>query len=454
VDLPAQWKEAGGWRAAQPADATERGPWWQVFGDAQLDALETRALADSPDLAQAGERLAQAQADLDIARAGLFPQVNASAGATRNRISADRPQASYAIRNSATVQNDFNVGLSVRYEADLFGANRSSARAAQASQEQARADLANARLVLTAQVAAAYFALRALDRELDVVERNAAAQRRAFDLITARHELGSASGLDLAQQQAQLDATTTQLSLLRQQRDAAEHALARLVGALASGFRLNPDATPLHPPQIALQAPAQLLERRPDIASAERAVAAANARVGVARAAWFPALTLGGGAGQESNLLSSLMSAPATLWSLGASAGVSLFDAGRIRAGVDRAWAQQRAAGDAYRAAVLGAVQEVEDGLSGTRDLGLAEEQAQAAVRSAARVDELARVRYAGGLATALDVISAEQGLLTGERTLAQVQGQRMLAAVYLVKALGGGWPGLQAARRTTAQPG
>jgi len=312
--------------------------------------------------------------------------------------------------------------------------------AARADAEQARSDLANARLVLTAETAADYFTVCALDAEIDVVRQNIAAERRALDFVSARHDMGVASGLDLAQQQSQLDTTITQIDLLRVQRAQFEHALATLTGTPAPAFAVAPQLVSLNVPPIPVGLPSDLLERRPDVASAERAVAAANARIGVARAAYFPSVPLLGNYGVESNTAASLFNAASNLWSLGVAATQPLFDAGRISANVDFAKAGYRATVAQYRQSVLTALQEVEDGMTGIANLERASAEAGAAVTSAQRVVDLANDRYTGGLATYLDVVTAQQALLANQRQQAQIRGQQMLVAVYLVKALGGGW--------------
>lgn len=440
VEVPPAWTAVQPWQPARPDDAAARGPWWAIFADARLDALEKEALARSPTLAATAERLVQARAVASAASAALLPQVDAGAGAVRGKTSADRPLASYAIPNSSTVQNDLTAGFTVRYEPDLFGGLRRQVQATRAAAEQAEADLENARLVLAAELAADYFNLRELDDEIDIVERNIVAQRKALDFVRNRRDVGVASGLDLAQAQAQLDATTTQVDLLRVQRAQYEHAIATLVARPAPGFALDAQTRPLEVPPVPVGIPSEVLQRRPDVASAERAMAAANARIGVARSAYFPNITLASNYGVESNHLADLFRAASNLWSLGLSATQVLFDAGRISANVDFARADYRAAVDGYRQTVLAAMQEVEDGMTGTAYLASAAAKAQAAVKSAQRVTDLANDRYAGGLANYLDVITAEQALLANERQQAQINGQQMVVTVFLVKALGGGW--------------
>jgi NodT family efflux transporter outer membrane factor (OMF) lipoprotein len=297
---------------------------------------------------------------------------------------------------------------------------------------------------LTADLATAYFNLRATDIELDVLARSIDLQRRSLDLATARHDLGAASGLDVAQQQALLDSTLAQVDVLRKQRAQFEHAIATLTGTAAPTFALAAQGKLLPPPAVPIGVPSDVLERRPDVASAERAMANANAQIGVARAAFYPSITLGGAYGTESRLLPALFDAPSAIWSLGASLAQPLFDGGRIRANVENARAGYDAAVANYRRVVLTAMQEVEDGITGMAALERAYIQALTAVDSATRVLDLANTRYEGGVATYLDVIVAQQAVLNNERLSAQLMGQRLLTAVFLVKALGGDWSGAQ----------
>ncbi|MET0381864.1 MAG: efflux transporter outer membrane subunit [Burkholderiaceae bacterium] len=447
-DLPASWTPEAPWREGAPADAADKGPWWQAFADPRLDALERRAMADNPTLAIAAARLAQARATVTVGSAGLFPSIGLGTRDNRLRTSANRPLSNYAVPNLSTTQNDFNLGFTANYEVDLAGRVSRRVEGARASAEQSAADLAGTRLMVSAELAADYFSLRTLDASLDALGRSIALQRRALGLVGARHELGAASGLDVAQQQALLDNTLTQVDVQRRQRAQFEHAVAALVGAPAPAFSLPADLTGLQPPAIPVGVPSDLLQRRPDVASAERAMAAANAQIGVAKAAFYPSVLLGGNAGGESNVLGALFDAPSLVWSIGASVAQALFDAGRARANVDVASAGHDAAVAAYRRAVLGAMQEVEDGITGVAAMERATAQAQAAVASARRVLDMSNARYDGGVSTYLDVITAQQALLNAELQASQLAGQRQLAAVFLVKALGGDWRGPEAAAR------
>ncbi|MBP0598163.1 efflux transporter outer membrane subunit [Herbaspirillum sp. LeCh32-8] len=449
VDMPAAWTPEAPWRPMQPQDATARGPWWERFNDAQLNALQQQALAGNQTLAIAAARLAQARAQLNVASAGQYPQVGINARAARARISANRPLTNYNSPNYATVQNDFALGLNVSYELDLFGRVQRSLEGAGASAQQSAADLENTRLLLTAELAGNYFNLRELDVELDVVRRAIALQRRALELATSRHDLGATSGLDVAQQQALLDNTLTQVDVLGKQRAQYEHAIATLTGTPAPVFSIAPSIAPIAFPAIPLGVPSDVLERRPDIASAERAMAAANAQIGVASAAFYPSFMLQPSYGVDSRNWGALFNAPSVLWSLGVSASQSLFDAGRLRAGVDFTKAGYEATVAAYKRTVLTAMQEVEDGITGIASLDRAYAQSQSAIASARRVLEIADSRYDGGVSPYLDVITAQQALLNSERQAAQLMGQRLLTSVFLIKALGGDWH----ERRDAQQP-
>ena len=440
VDLPVAWKVEAPWREGKPADAAAKGPWWQRFDDAVLDGLEQQALAASPTLMLAAARLAQARAIVDSTSAARYPQLNLSTRAQRSRSSANRPLSRYDSPNFSIVQNDFVGSLGVNYEVDLAGRVQRSIEGVQASAEQSAADFENTRLLLTADLATNYFNLRSTDIELDVLSRAIALQRRALGFVSARHDLGATSGLEVAQQQALLDTTLTQVDVLRRQRGVFEHAIATLTGTPAPAFALAPDLREMPPPAVPLGVPSDVLERRPDVASAERAMAAANAQIGVATAAFYPSINLGPSIGVESNSLGNLFSAPSLLWSIGVSLTQPLFDAGRLAANVDFARAGYDATVANYRRVVLTAMQEVEDGITGVVTLDSATAQARTAVASAQRVLDLATARYEGGASTYLDVITAQQSLLASDRLAAQLRGQRLLTSVFLVKALGGDW--------------
>jgi multidrug efflux system outer membrane protein len=449
VETPPAWSVEAPWRPAAPADAEPKGDWWLRFGDPQLDALQRQAAAGNQTLALAGARLEQARAVLRVAGAGLLPSATLQARQSRARISANRPLTSYSGTNFAVVQDDSVLSLGVAWELDVAGRIRRAIESAEASAEQSAADLGNAQLLVQTDLATAYFNLRATDIELDALARSIALQRRALDFVGTRYELGASSGVEVAQQRALLDTTLTQAEILRRQRGPFEHAIATLTGTPAPRFALAPDTRIPAAPPIPIGIPSDVLERRPDVAAAERAMAAANAQIGVATAAWYPSITLNPSVGFESRAFESLFSAPSVLWSLGAQLAQPLFSAGRIRGNVDVARAAYDATVAGYRRTVLVAMQEVEDGISSIAALERANERSRIAVESARRVLDLSTARYEGGATTFLDVIAAQQTLLTAERLDAQVAGQRAIASVFLVKALGGdfGPRGLASAR-------
>ncbi|MBR7941543.1 efflux transporter outer membrane subunit [Burkholderia cenocepacia] len=445
VDTPAAWRLDPAdqyWQPAAPARAPLDPVWWTAFGDAQLDALEADALRNNQNLKAVAARYDQAKATLASVASAQYPAVGLNASGQRFKISADRPQTNYATQSMSTVQNDIQVGAAVSYELDLFGRVRRNVEAAQASTEQSRDDFANARLVLSADLASSYFTLRELDTEIDVVKRSIDLQQKALDYVSARHDLGAVSGLDLLQQRAQLDATRTQAQLLIQQRAQVETAIATLVGTPAPAFSLPPRVVPINAPALPTGMPSDLLQRRPDVASAERAMAAANAQIGVARAAYFPRITLSPDIGWDATRFAGLFTVPALLWSVGGSLSQPLFEGGKLKAGVDFAQAGYVAAQASYRQTVLTAFQEVQNAVTGLSVLAQAAQQASAAVDDARKLVSLAQDRYAGGLTPFIDVLTAQQQLLTSERQAVQIQGQRAALVVFLAKALGGGWDG------------
>lgn len=440
VAIPSQWSPEYPWRESRPSDGMAKGPWWEAFQDAELNRLEQLALAQSPSLLIAAAHLEQAKAMVTVETAGFYPQLGLAAGAARTKTSENRPIAGTTAPRLSTTQNDFTLGLAVRYEADFSGRVRSSVQGAEASAQQAQADYENVRLLLAAELAADYFSLREIDAEIEVVRQSIEFQRKALEFVSIRHALGVATGLDLAQQQAQLDETMTQLDILQNQRPQFEHAVATLTGTPAPDFKIASRALTGTPPQIPLALPSDVLERRPDVASSERSMAVANAQIGVARAAFYPSVILSPVAGLESSTLSTLVQASSLFWALGITATQTLFDAGRNRANLDIAQSGYKATVASYRQTVLTAMQEVEDGLSGSVILARSATNADTAVRSSQQVVDLARARYEGGISTYLDVINAQQGLLSNQRLAVKISGQQFQVAVFLAKAVGGSW--------------
>ncbi len=438
AQVPDTWKGEGPWQTAAPKDVIPKGAWWQIFQDAELDRLEQELLQANQSLVAAQDRLLQARAQARIATSAYFPTVTVDPSVVRQEVSSNRSFSGGEL--APFTQSNYAIPFSVSYELDLFGRVRRNLEAANASLQGSAADLENIRLVLTAELAADYFNLRELDREAGVVRQSVEIQQKGLDLVNHRHEGGVANGLEVAQQAALLDATATQLSLVLQQRAQYEHAVAVLTGKAASSFSLAEAPFNTAPPAIPAGVPSEILERRPDIATSERQMAFENAQVGLAMTAFYPHITLAGGGGYASRDISTLISAPSALWSLGGDLLQPIFNGGANRANL----ASSRAAYDQsvanYRESVLVAFQQVEDGLSGLALLDQAAKTQQAAVTDSRRALELANNRYVGGLTTYLDVITAQSTLLSNERLATQLLGEQMVTSVYLVKALGGAW--------------
>ncbi|HZD31501.1 MAG TPA: efflux transporter outer membrane subunit [Candidatus Angelobacter sp.] len=435
---PEAWSTQGPWRAADPKDALPKGAWWEIYHDDQLNQYEKQLLAANQSLFAAQDRLRQARSLARVASAGLFPTMSADPSASGQRYSANRPGSSTP--ETALTQSVYTVPFALSYEVDLFGRQRKTLEAANASLQSTAADLYNVQLVLTAELAADYFTLRELDAETQVVRESISIEQKGLDLVNDRHQGGLASGLDVAQQQTLLDSTGTQLYLVEQQRATFEHAIAVLIGEPAPTLKVA--AVPLNsaPPPVPLGMPSDMLERRPDVATAERTMAQQNALVGVAQSAFYPQFTIAAGGGFQSISISSLMTTPSAIWAVGGDLLQPIFNGGRNRANL----AASRSAYDEsvanYRESVLLAFQQVEDGLSSLNALSQAAASQNNAVNSARRSLELSNNRYVGGVASYLDVITAQVSLLESQRLATQLLGQQMVTSVYLVKALGGGW--------------
>ena len=445
---PDAWKSQPPWEQAAPKDSIPKGAWWQIFHDPALDAYEQQLLQANQSLEAARDRLTQARSLARVATADMFPQLSAGPAAYRERGSANRPLngAGPTIVNGVPqpiqpyTQNVFAIPFSLNYEVDLFGRVRHNVEAANASLQSTASDLQNVQLVLTAELAADYFTLRELDAEFDVVQESVGYQRKGLDLVNNRHEGGVASGLEVAQQAALLDSTLSQLALVKQSRAQYEHAIAVLVGQSASNLNVPVEPLRATPPPIPLGVPSDVLERRPDISTAERMMAYENAEVGIARSAFYPHITLSGSGGWQSVELGPLLNAPSLFWSLGADALQPILQGGRNRANLAAARAAYDQSVANYRQAVLTAFQQAEDGISNLSTLAQALSTQAAAVEDARRALAIANNRYVGGVTTYLDVITAQTTLLTSQRLETQLLGQQMVSSVYLVKALGGGW--------------
>ena len=437
---PLTWSAEEPWRAAEPKDGIPKGVWWTLYQDSVLTQLEQNALNANQSIQLAITRVEQAR---DLARvqvAGFFPSLSAGASVERQRLSANRPAVGTSAPTTAITENIFQIPFQLNYEADIFGRIRRNVEAANAQYQASAADLENVRLLITSDLASDYFSLRELDAEIADVQEAITYDEKGLKLVENRHAGGVASGLDVAQQETVLDAARAQLHLLQQQRATFEHAIAALVGSPAPTFRVTTAPLTTSIPAIPMGLPSDVLERRPDIAEAERQMAAQNALIGVAKSAFYPSVLLSGGGGLQTGDISKLFGAPSSFWSLGVSAAETVFSGGRLRAQLDYAKAGYQGSVANYRNTILTAFQQVEDGLSGLTTLANAAAEQQRAVESSQRYLDIANDRYVGGLVTYLDVITAQQTLLNNQRLATQLLGQRLVTSVLLVKALGGGW--------------
>jgi NodT family efflux transporter outer membrane factor (OMF) lipoprotein len=433
---PSVYKENAGWKRAQPSDHVLRGSWWSVFGDPELDALVTTANAGNQSIAAARANFRVARALLKQARAGYFPSVGVNPSVTRGR----QPGIDASGARTSVTSTSIALPLDAAWEPDLWGSVTSSVDASRHSAEASFADLENLRLSVRAEVAFDYFQIRALDALKEILDSTVVAYRESLDLAEARFQTGLASDQDVAQAEAQLRSTEAQASDIGIQRAQFEHALAVLMGKAPSEFTLPERALAARPVVVPLGLPSTLLERRPDVAAAERRVAAANARIGVARAAYFPTLTLQGSVGYTASSFANLFDWPSFVWAVGAGLGQTLFDGGRREGISDQAWAAYEGAVSNYRQTVLVAFQEVEDNLVALRLLEGELEDQEAAVDAASRYLALATDRYELGIDSYLNVVTAQTTLLGNQRALVNVRLQQMSGSVGLIKALGGGW--------------
>jgi NodT family efflux transporter outer membrane factor (OMF) lipoprotein len=434
------YKEASDWKPAEPADSAARGTWWVIFQDSNLDRLEAQVAAANQDLKAAYARLQQARAATRIARADLFPTLTVGSSAARARTSVNSPTFP---KGAEPVGNNFDLQADLSYEIDVWGRVRNAVASARASQQASAADLATLDLAIHAELANDYFSLRSQDTQQQLLDRTVEDYARALVLTENLYNGGAAALTDVAQAQAQLETARTQAADIRLQRAQSEHAIAVLMGVNPSAFHLdaNPLAVSAAPPPIDPGLPSSLLERRPDVAAAERRTAAANAQIGVARAAYFPVFSLGAAAGFDSTSASNWLSAPSQLWSVGPATGLlTVFDAGRHRAQTAQAKAVYDEQVANYRNTVLTAYQEVEDNLAALRQLQQESVSESAAVTATATALEQAQYRYKAGLVTYLEVVTAENTSLQAQLANVAIQLRRMSASVLLVKALGGGW--------------
>src|SRR6202166_3183624 len=431
------YKEMGRWTQAQPADRLPRDSWWTLYDNAELDRLQKKLIAGNPTLAAALANYAQARALSDQARAGLFPTLGLSAGVARDRDSLNRP---LRLATGPAYYDTNSLSGSVSYELDLWGQIRNEVAAGAANAGASAADLENARLSLIAQLVDDYIQLRSLDRDSAILDQTVQAYARALSLTEQRHAAGIAPGLDVSQAQTQLDAARSQAAQTFAQRALMEHAIAALLGVSASTFSIKPQIVDIKIPQIPTGIPCSLLQRRPDIAGAQRRMIAANANIGVARAAYFPTLTLGAQGGFQSTAYGNLLSAPSTFWAIGPNALLSVFDGGLRRAQVAQARAGFDASAANYRGTVVSAFQQVEDSLAALNHYHDASVDEKAAVDAAQRTLNLSMTLYVKGATDYLTVVTSQTAVLRTQLEALDLDTLELRASVDLIRALGGGW--------------
>ncbi len=438
---PPSYKEAGDWEVSVPADTSARGPWWTMFDDPELDALEARVTDANQSLKSAFATLEQARAQTRIAQSAWFPTLTAQANVTRGEISV---YSQGYVPGKTRTGNAFALSGDLSYEIDVFGRVRNTVANARANEQATSGDVASLDLSLHAELASDYFLLRGLDIEQRFLDETVADYQRALELTQNLFHGGAAAISDVQQAQAQLETARTQAEDTRLHRAQAEHAIAVLTGQQPASFSIATRAADVLPamPEVIVGLPSQLLERRPDVAAAERRVAAANANIGVARAAYFPVFDLLAQAGSQAGSSSAWLTAPSQFWSIGPQAVLTLFDGGLHRAQSAAAHAAYDQQVANYRETVLTAYQDVEDNLAALRQLRRESvSQAQAVKATQGALDQ-ANLRYKGGIVTYLEVVSTQNAALSARLTAVDIEIRRATATVQLVKALGGDWQG------------
>lgn len=438
VQAPPAYKEVGNWKPAQPNDQNLGGEWWKIFQDPQLDALEAQVNVSNQNLKAAEAQFRQARAALRYNRADYYPTVTAGLSGTRTRVSANRPPPN-SIFNGIT-ENDFVLPVDVSYEADVWGRIRKNVESYREQAQASAADLATINLSMHADLAVNYFQARSLDAQEQLLNDTVKQYEQALELTQNRFEGGIASEVEVQQAKTQLQTTRAlaiDVGVLRAQ---FEHAVAILIGKPPAEFSLAPLPLTAPPPTVPVGVPSELLERRPDIAAAERRVASANAQIGVAKSAYYPVVNLSASGGFESSAITTLLNGPSGLWSIGASAVGTVFDVGRRRALTDQARAAYDFQVATYRESVLSGFQQVEDNLAAVRILENEARVQAEAVAAAERSLDLSITRYKGGVTSYLEVTIAQSAALADQVTAVNILGRRMASTVLLIQALGGGW--------------
>jgi NodT family efflux transporter outer membrane factor (OMF) lipoprotein len=435
---PESFRESGNWKPAQPGDAKLPGHWWEIFGDSQLNALEERIDVANLDLKIAEARFRESRAAVRYNRAAQYPTISTSPSIESIRSSSNRPYLPSTVSTKAT--GDFILPIDLSYEIDFWGRIRRTVSAAREEAQATAADLATMSLSLHSELAIDYLELRNLDTEQQILNDTVKAYTDALRLTTNRFEGGAAPKQEVAQAQTQLNTALAQATDIGVQRAEFEHAIAILIGQPPATFALATSPWRANPPVIPVSLPSELLERRPDLAAAERRVAEANDQIGIARAAYFPTVTLNATAGLEASSITSWFNWPSRFWAVGPTAAQTLFDAGRRRAASESAVANYDATVASYRQTTLTAFQQVEDNLAALRILEREAQQQHDAVLSSQNLLELSMNRYKGGVDTYLQVVTSQTTNLENQRTEVDIMRRRMDASVLLIKALGGGW--------------
>jgi NodT family efflux transporter outer membrane factor (OMF) lipoprotein len=432
--VPESYKELTGWKTGQPRDTVARGKWWEVFGDPDLNALEEQIDVNNQNIAQAEANYRGARAVIKTSRAGLFPQITTAPAVTGSRTSGSRGNTSFQPRSVA----DINIPFDATWEADVWGRVRKTVEANIETAQASAGDLENIRLSMQAALALDYFQLHGLDAQKQLLETTVTAYQKALDLTNNRYNQGVASQIDVVQARTQLEQTRAQATDTLVNRNNLEHAIAIIIGKPPSALSIPVKVLNSPPPPIPAGVPSQLLERRPDIAAAERRVAAANAQMGVAQAAFYPDITLSAAGGIEGSSLVNLFTWPSRFWSLGPTLSYTLLDFGKRKGTLEQTEAAYDAAVAVYRQNVLTAFQDVEDNLSALRVLEQEAREQAGAVTAAERSLELANNQYQGGITAYLQVITAQAIALSNEEVAVQLLTKRLTACVSLIKAIGG----------------
>lgn len=425
------------WKQATPQDQLPKGKWWEIYGDQELNSLEEKIAVSNQTLKVSYQQYMSAREIVRQARSQLFPTLAVQPSGSRNQLSQNRPNF-----NTVTPSQYSDIALTgdISYEVDLWGQVRRNVESARENAQASAGDLENVSLSLHSELAVDYFSLRGLDLQRQLLDATVIDFEKALQLTQARYRGGVASDVDVAQAETQLETTRAQAIETGVARAQFEHAIAVLTGETASTFSIAVSPLNATPPEIPMGVPSELLERRPDIAAAERRVASANAQIGAAIAAYYPQVSLGASGGFESAAIGTLIQGPSALWSVGGSAVQTVLDGGRRRAVTQQARDNHEATVASYRENVLEAFQQVEDNLAAMRLLEKELATQQVAVASARRSVDLSTTRYKRGITTYLEVLTAQSTALTNERTAADLMTRRMTASVQLIKALGGGW--------------